>query len=248
MAMLPSRYMEREPQIFYFNILHYQGNCFGYSAISFYGDEVYKPSYQGWLINVCNALENIRIHNELNRLVYKLEDMYIKDDLTDLYNRRALETLGEKYLKQCVEEQSKLMVFTADMDKLKHINDNYGHASGDTAIKAVANALISAAQDDEICMRVGGDEFVVIGIDYDQIKMDEFLNKFNKEIERFNQEKDYDYKVYVSYGWSIIKPGDKKTIEDCLLVADTKMYQQKYEKEALRLKHRGEFRDFDEDK
>jgi diguanylate cyclase (GGDEF)-like protein len=247
-AMLPSRYMEREPQIFYFNILHYQGNCFGYSVISFYGDEVYKPSYQGWLINVCNALENIRIHNELNRLVYKLEDMYIKDDLTDLYNRRALETLGEKYLKQCVEEQSKLMVFTADMDKLKYINDNFGHACGDIAIKAVADALKAAAEDDEICMRIGGDEFLVVGLDYEQKKMNSFLSKFNSEIDRFNREAGMEFKVNVSYGWSIVKPNKFISIEDCLIVADSKMYQQKYEKETILLKHRNEFFDIEDDK
>lgn len=247
-SLLPASRIGEEPQIFFFNMLHYQEICYGYTAISFKGNQTYKASYQGWLINICNALENIRINNKLNQLVLKLEDMYIKDELTDLYNRRALESLGQKYLAQCAEKQVKLMVFTADMDKLKYINDNYGHASGDIAIKAVADALKAAAEDDEICMRVGGDEFVVIGIDYDQKKMDLFIDQFENEIERFNQEENYDFKVYVSYGWSIIKPNENISIEDCLLVADSKMYQQKYEKEALRLKHRGEFREFDDDK
>lgn len=247
-SLLPPCHVSSDPQIYFFNVLHYQEMVFGYTAISFSGNQTYKSSYQGWLINICNALENIRINNKLNQLVYKLEDMYIKDELTDLYNRRALETLGQKYLKQCAEEQIKLMVFTADMDKLKYINDNFGHACGDVAIKAVADALKAAAEDDEICMRIGGDEFVVIGIDYDRDKMDCFINKFEREIERFNREGGYDFKVYVSYGWSIIRPNDNNTIEDCLLVADAKMYQQKYEKEALFLKHRGEFKDFEDDK
>ena len=241
--LLPHVHKEADPQIFFFHMLHYQEIIFGYTAISISNNMIYKPSYQGWLINVCNAMENIRIHNELNRLVYKLEDMYIKDELTDLYNRRALEILGQQYLKQCIEENSKLMVFTADMDKLKYINDNFGHASGDVAIKVIADALKYAAEDDEICMRIGGDEFVVIGMDYDQKKMDHFLEKFETQIGRFNNKEGSDYKVYVSYGWSIINPNKYISIEDCLVVADSKMYQQKYEKEALRLKHRGEFRE-----
>lgn len=245
-SLLPPVHKDPEPQIFFFNILHYQEICFGYTAISFTGNHVHKPSYLGWLINVCNALENIRIHNELNRLVYKLEDMYIKDELTDLYNRRALTILGQKYLKQCIEENSKLMVFTADMDKLKYINDNFGHACGDIAIKVVAEALKYAAEDDEICMRIGGDEFVVIGMDYDQKKMDYFLEKFEKHIDRFNNESGNEYKVYVSYGWSIINPNKFISIEDCLIVVDAKMYQQKYEKETFRLKQRSEFREKEE--
>lgn len=236
LTLLPPSCVDSEPQFFLFNILHYQEICFGYTAISFNGYEVYKPSYQGWLINISNALENIRIHNELNRLVYKLEDMYIKDELTDIYNRRALDILGKKYLKQCIEEKSKLMVFTADMDKLKYINDNYGHASGDIAIKVIADALKFAAEDDEICMRVGGDEFVVIGMDYDQNKMNNFLKKFDEKIENFNINGGNNYKVHVSIGWSIINPHRNITIEDCLIVADSKMYQQKHEKEAHRLK------------
>ena len=79
--------MDEDPQFFFFNILHHQEKCYGYSAIGFDRFEAYKPSYQGWLINVCNALENIKIHSVLNRLVYKLEDMSIKDELTGLYNR-----------------------------------------------------------------------------------------------------------------------------------------------------------------
>ncbi|MDF2942883.1 MAG: hypothetical protein K0S01_1741 [Herbinix sp.] len=244
-SLLPTAHVGRDPQIFIFNMLHYQEVCFGYTAISFYNGAVYKPSYQGWLINICNALENIRIHNELKRLVYKLEDMYIKDEMTGLYNRRALVTLGQKYMKQSIDEHSDLMVFTADMDKLKFINDNFGHACGDIAIKVVSNALLYAAEDDEICMRVGGDEYVVIGLDYDQRKMNHFVNRFEEEIDRYNREAGSEYKVYVSYGWSIIKPNETTTIEDCLIVADAKMYQQKYEKEALRLKHRSEFRELD---
>lgn len=247
-ALLPAGQVDSGPQIYFFNMLHYQEIGYGYTAISYKDHGTYKPSYQGWLINICNALESIRINNRLNQLVYKLEDMYIKDELTDLYNRRALETLGQKYLNQCIENHSKLMVFTADMDKLKYINDNFGHACGDVAIKVVADALKTAAEDDEICMRVGGDEFVVIGLEYDQKKLDKFVAKFEQEIDRFNLEEGYDFKVYVSYGWSIIKANENITIEDCLLVADSKMYQQKYEKEALRLKHRGEFRDYEEDR
>lgn len=239
--LLPASAVSSEPQFYLFNILHYQEFFFGYTAIAFHSFEVYKHSYQGWLINLCNTLENIRIHSELNRLLYKLEDISVKDELTGLYNRRALETIGKKYLKQCIEGKTKLMVFTADMDKLKYINDNYGHASGDFAIKAVADALEYAAEDDELCMRIGGDEFVVIGMDYDEKKLEVFLQMFQRKLDSFNNNECSPYKVQVSCGFSITNPHKSLSIEECLLVADSKMYQQKYEKESLRLKHMGDF-------
>src|SRR5690606_29207077 len=175
---------------YYFNSLNHREKCYGYAAISFKKFRAYKPSYQGWLTNINNALENIKIHSELNRLVYRLEDISIKDELTGIYNRRALHTLGEKYFEQSITNQSNLMVFSADMDNLKHINDKYGHAGGDIAIKAVAKALMNASEDDEICIRMGGDEFTVIGVEYDDAKMAQFVAKFEESINRFNEEQE----------------------------------------------------------
>jgi diguanylate cyclase (GGDEF)-like protein len=238
--LIPAIYTEDKPQIFYFNMLHYQEICYGYTAISFYNNQTYQASYQGWLINICNALENIRIHNMLNRLVCRLEDMYIKDELTGLYNRRALSQLAQKYLDQCVKNQDTLMVFSADMDKLKFINDNFGHSYGDVAIKAVADALLHAAKDDEICIRVSGDEFVVVGMEYDQMKMEEFITNFEDYLKQYNDSSNLQFKVHVSYGWSIVKPSAGVKLEEYLVISDSKMYQQKYQKEALLLRHRGE--------
>lgn len=236
--LLPTIYLDEEPQFYYFNMLHHQQKCYGYTAISFERFQAYKPSYQGWLINVCNALENIKTHNALNRLVYKLEDMSIKDELTGLYNRRALHTLGQKYLEQSFNNQSSLMVFSADMDNMKYINDNYGHSKGDIAIKVVADSLMGAAEDDEICIRMGGDEYSVIGVEYDNNKMTNFVKKFEDAIKRFNQDPAYDFIISISYGWSITQTNKDTDLEECLSLADKIMYQQKYEKAEKQLKQK----------
>ncbi|NLL00103.1 MAG: GGDEF domain-containing protein [Clostridiales bacterium] len=228
--LIPSIYLDSEPQAFYFNMLHHRDKCYGYAAISFKKFQSYKSSYQGWLTNICNTLENIKIHSEINRLVYKLEDMSIKDEMTGLYNRRALISLGQKYLEQSVKNQSKLMVFSADMDNLKSINDKYGHAGGDIAISAVADALKDASEDDEICIRLGGDEFSVIGVEYDMEKIARFISNFEDAIRRFNEVQTPDFKISISYGWNITKPDENMTLEECLSVADQKMYLQKKRK------------------
>ncbi len=232
--LLPSVYMDEEPQFFYFNMLHHQEKCYGYAAISFERFQAYKSSYQGWLINVCNALENIKIHSELNRLVYELEDMSVKDELTGLYNRRALHTLGQKYLEQSRENHSSIMVFSADMDNLKEINDDFGHAQGDLAIKIVADALMNASEDDEICIRMGGDEYSVIGVEYDDKKMKQFVTKFENAMKKFNQSVSNKHEISISYGWSITQVDEDTKLEECLSVADSRMYYQKDEKRKKR--------------
>jgi diguanylate cyclase (GGDEF)-like protein len=234
--LIPPQFEDDKPLIYYFALLHHRSVNFGYVAIAFEKIQTYMTTFQAWLINVSNALENVRVHSELNRLVYKLEDMYIRDELTGLYNRRGLESLGEKYLKQAVDKKATIMVFTADLDKLKHINDNYGHVGGDIALKAVAEALNISADDDEICVRFGGDEFIVIGLEYDEEKVFRFIRRFIGELDRFNQSGNQEFNVYVSYGWGLVNPDKNTTVEDCLVTADKKMYQQKKEKETLKLR------------
>ncbi len=233
--LIPQQFEEDRPMIFYVTVLHHRNMDFGYVAIAFEKIQTYMTTFQSWMMNVSNALENIRVHSELNRLVYKLEDMYIRDELTGLYNRRGLETIGEKYLKQAVEEQTALMIFTSDMDKLKFINDNYGHIGGDIALKTVADVLVLSADDDKICVRFGGDEFVVVGLLYDEDKAQRFIRRFIGELEKFNESGNQEFKVYVSYGWDLITPNERTTIEECLVTADIKMYQQKNMKKELHL-------------
>ncbi len=234
--LIPTELAEDRAMVYFLAPLHHQQHSFGYVGISFSKVQTYMTTFQGWLINVSNALENIRMQGELKRLVYKLEDMSIRDELTELYNRRVLDTLGKKYLNQCMEQRSRLMVFTADMDKLKYINDKFGHASGDIALKVVANALLHAAEDDEICIRLGGDEFMVIGMDYDEGKMVKYVNRFIEELNQFNFKNEYEFNVFISFGYNLVLPDENTTIESCLMEADTLMYQQKYEKNARSIK------------
>jgi len=230
--LIPIEMAEDEPMAYFFAILHHQEHGFGYVGISFNKVQTYMKTFQAWMVTLSNTLENVRIHSELNRLIFKLEDMSIRDELTELYNRRVLDSLGKKYLKRCVEEHSRLMIFTADMDKLKYINDKFGHSHGDIALKVVANSLQNAADDDEICIRLGGDEFMAIGMYYDEAKMAKFVNRFVEELNKFNFMNEFDFNVYVSYGYFLVLPDEYTTIESCLISADTLMYQQKYDKEA----------------
>lgn len=234
--LIPPVLSEDKPVFYYISLLHHQGHCYGYVGISFSKIQTYMRSFQAWLIYLSNALENIRIHGEFNRLVYKLEDMSVRDDLTDIYNRRVMNTLGRKYLKHCLDEQTYLMVFTVDMDGLKYINDNFGHSYGDLAIKAVATALQKAADDDELCIRLGGDEFMAIGIDYDEEKLSKFVDKFVSEIDRFNLLNQYEFSIYVSYGYKLAVPDEDSTLEGFLVEADMFMYEQKNKKEKREIK------------
>ena len=227
--LVPKELVDDEPMVLYFTVIHHHGDYFGYAAIGFEENKTYMTSYRSWIINICNALENVRLHGKMERLVLKLEDMSVRDELTGLFNRRAIETLGQQYIHQAYENNVQVMILSADMDKLKDINDNYGHASGDIALKIVADALRYASDDDEIYLRMGGDEFAVIGLDYDEEKAERYLKRVKEKLDEFNRIEKHDFKVKVSYGYTLIYPNQDTTVESCLALSDAKMYMQKQE-------------------
>ncbi len=120
-------------------------------------------------------------------LMSKVEEMYRIDALTGLYNRLAFREEFERLKKAPERQGQKILVVMADLDFLKKINDNRGHAAGDKAIAAVADALKCACPEDALCVRFGGDEMMafVPGFEdkeviFDKIhaKMDEYTKKF----------------------------------------------------------------------
>lgn len=78
------------------------------------------------------------------------------DGLTGLYNRTA-------YLRALAEaDWQKVAVIALDVDSFKQINDTYGHATGDSVLKSVADALTTVFRADDFVCRIGGDEFTVV--------------------------------------------------------------------------------------
>jgi len=85
------------------------------------------------------------------------------DPLTGLKNKRYMETLFDHALLLATRPHQVVAVFYIDLDNFKPINDNAGHAVGDEVLKEVASRLQTHTRSTDICARVGGDEFIVIG-------------------------------------------------------------------------------------
>ena len=86
----------------------------------------------------------------------------ITDSLTGLYNRRYFEEYLNKEVRRALRQKQPFSIIGLDLDHLKEINDKYGHAYGDLAIKTVANVLKKNARAIDTAARMGGEEFNVI--------------------------------------------------------------------------------------
>ncbi len=94
---------------------------------------------------------------------YELAEMAAHDDLTGLLNRGAAFDAIRRDLARARREHQVLLALYVDLDGLKILNDTYGHAVGDAAIRQTANALSATTREGDVVARLGGDEFVIVG-------------------------------------------------------------------------------------
>lgn len=103
------------------------------------------------------------------RLGYELEDARaaaeqraLKDSLTGLNNRRAFYRQGQVLLEEARRDSRQLAMIISDVDYFKNINDTWGHHCGDVVLKAIADAHHLCLRSDDLCARLGGEEFGVL--------------------------------------------------------------------------------------
>jgi len=157
-------------------------------------------------------------------LMNQIDEMYQIDTLTGLHNRRGFEL---EYKKLLASEDGKkpLTVVMADLDRLKHINDNYGHKEGDYAIHAVAQSLLHVCPEDSLFVRFGGDEMLAVcrGVQ-DVAKMKE---EFQKYFIHLNATSNKPYKIEASTGIYITKENEILEFEELVEKSDALMYMEK---------------------
>lgn len=126
--------------------------------------------YHGEVEEVFNALRVLkensaarkRLEAERDRLIADLAHTAETDYLTGLLNRRAFEKRFEAARAHWDESQPMLAFILFDIDHFKTINDTHGHASGDLALKAVADLCRTTWRQSDVVARVGGEEFAVL--------------------------------------------------------------------------------------
>jgi diguanylate cyclase (GGDEF)-like protein len=99
---------------------------------------------------------------QLEKLLSRVETLAITDSLTGLFNRRHIETFIEKEFKAAYRYDSPLACLMIDIDFFKKINDDFGHQTGDSVLKEMANVITNNIREVDTAARWGGEEFVVL--------------------------------------------------------------------------------------
>lgn len=158
-------------------------------------------------------------HNELTRLA-------MVDTLTQLPNRRYFQYHLEIASHRVSRSNYSLAIAFIDLDGFKHINDTYGHQTGDHLLIAVASRLSTAIRGCDMVARLGGDEFVAL---IDEVRSDEeivpIVERIIKSLHKPFNVNQHEINISASVGISVA-PRDGDMVK-LMLRADTAMYRAK---------------------
>jgi len=213
-------------KLYIFSPMHYLERNFGYFVFVDSKFPIANILYVKWLINMGNALENIRRQTLLKNAMKRLDEMYVRDSLTDAYNRFGMERCFAELKRKGVMSSLTMQLSFMDIDKLKQINDEYGHEEGDRIISAAAGILQKCAG--KFCVvRYGGDEFIVLGAVQNEQEVKDYWERVEEEIVCYNETTKKQAKICISYGYELFPIGNKTYLEDCINIVDKKMYDNK---------------------
>lgn len=155
----------------------------------------------------------------------ELQLLSLTDVLTGLYNRRGFFVQADRMFKVSQRQRTSSAVIFADIDGLKHVNDQLGHDMGDQLIRDAATVLRQSFRQADVLSRLGGDEFVAFTLDDEQ--PDVILERIQANLHAFNLMQERPYSVSMSAGVVQCDPGAGQSLAHYVLLADEKMYTQK---------------------
>lgn len=180
-----------------------------------------------WAAQASNGTDGYSVPPRISCIVEALRASAVTDELTGLHNRRAFMALAEHQIKLAARTFSPLLVFFADLDGLKRINDSFGHAAGDLALRETARLLRATFRDSDVLARFGGDEFVVLACNATMADADRFAMRLQGKLDGYNTSVEPGCALGVSTGATAYDPRRPEPLDTLLKRADAAMYVHK---------------------
>ncbi len=212
-------------RVIVFNALQHMGVPMGYVCYYFMRlDHIQGSRITQMVHSLSTAFGGYRNMRYKNFLMQQIDEMYRTDTLTGLYNRRGFALAYQKLL-ETKRDYTQMTIILADLDRLKFINDTYGHKEGDFAIRAVAETLQKACPPGSLLTRFGGDE--MLAVCPGRMEPEDIRTAFTKYFAEFNSHSDKTYAVEASIGVYITEENALLSFEELIEKSDRLMYEEK---------------------
>jgi len=210
-----------------------------FATIGFYLGTASMVAFVGQVHREMTAWQEFRsrvgleLEQERNReLLAQLERLSREDSLTDLANRRSWDETVAREFERSRRQDTGLAVLICDLDRLKDVNDRFGHATGDRVLKAAADVLRERVRAGDLAARLGGDEFAVLCPDTDMAAAAALGEDLRTRLSALRPREGQIPEVTVSIGVACREPADASATE-LVLRADDRLYRAKRTRNAV---------------
>lgn len=222
--LLPGRIME-DQRFLIFYPLHYNTYSIGYLVMDGISQAAKLNLHESIFSFLEIAIENVRKKGLLRQLNDVLDNLYVHDALTGLYNRFGFERFAQQTYDGFIQEDGGAQILFVDMDDMKGINDRFGHEIGDAAIRATAELIKQTCDAGDFMMRYGGDEFLVIA----SIRESGLPDAIARSLEA-RDPGELPCRLSLTVGKVQSDTSSVQTLDQCVQAADAKMYEIKKRK------------------
>ncbi len=176
------------------------------------------------MVNIILTSTGIALSRQMS--IEQLTNAAVLDPLTGCYNRRELENQINRTIANAKRQKNQLSIFMFDIDHFKHVNDTYGHQTGDLVLKEIAALVKDNIRTGDMLTRYGGEEFIAVLPDTNKQEAIELADRIRRKIgqKKIKTLKD-SLSVTASFGVAALSPDTDMSalIHD----ADTMMYKAK---------------------
>jgi diguanylate cyclase (GGDEF)-like protein len=172
-----------------------------------------------------------RTGSHLLELQEELRRLATSDPLTGLANRRGFFALAEHMLLVAARTRCAVALLFADTDGLKRVNDDLGHAVGDSLLIETADVIRETIRSSDVAGRIGGDEFCVLLVGDPDLDADRVVRRLRETEAAHNARPGRSFNVSMSIGLTTLAPGRSVTLEELIDAADEGMYQDKRQRQ-----------------
>lgn len=216
---------EGESRLFIIMPVHFQDWVYGYVVLEDWLIGITTGWIKIFLDGFNQAVDKLKLNMSLEHLNSKLRDLYTKDSLTGMYNRFGFNSEGIKIYDDARANGKKMVLMFSDINRMKLINDYYGHLQGDMAIKTVAEAIRQEIPEDWISIRFGGDEFLIIGQCDDEGIIEDVQKRITDNVRDTGRRMSFPFYLSVSCGYLFFMPENDRALDSYIKQADEAMYE-----------------------
>lgn len=179
-----------------------------------------------WSRNIGTSIEHFRKKNMYKQMSHEYQRLSTRDALSGMLNRAGLEKLVKPFYEQNKKNGLTTVLFFVDINRMKTINDNFGHLHGDLAVKTVSASVLEVVPKNWMCVRYGGDEFLVVG-NSRNYNGEDYCQKIKERLAAKTALMKLPYTLSASVGSYSVPANSELTLEQAVENVDSLMYNQK---------------------